>query len=82
MLDIPEELEEMLLEPLFIIHFLLSFRNYWNDLVLTKMYVECSVADAHAFPCFRSTGAPAGPTASGSNRRLQQTQNQVDEVLL
>lgn len=29
-----------------------------------------------------STGVPAGSAASGSNRRLQQTQNQVDEVLL
>lgn len=45
------------------------------------MYVECSMADERAFACFRSTGAPAGPTASGSNRKLQQTQNQVDEVL-
>ncbi|XP_036316740.1 vesicle-associated membrane protein 3 isoform X1 [Pipistrellus kuhlii] len=45
------------------------------------MYVECSMADARAFVCFRSTGAPAGPTASGSNRKLQQTQNQVDEVV-
>uniref|UniRef100_A0ABI8A3L0 Vesicle associated membrane protein 3 n=2 Tax=Felis catus TaxID=9685 RepID=A0ABI8A3L0_FELCA len=31
---------------------------------------------------FVSTGAPAGSSAaSGSNRRLQQTQNQVDEVV-
>lgn len=47
------------------------------------MYLECSSTDARAFACFRSTGVPAGPSAaSGSNRRLQQTQNQVDEVLL
>ncbi|XP_058408783.1 vesicle-associated membrane protein 3 isoform X2 [Diceros bicornis minor] len=33
-------------------------------------------------PAVRSTGTPAGSSAaSGSSRRLQQTQNQVDEVV-
>uniref|UniRef100_A0A5F9CLK1 Vesicle associated membrane protein 3 n=1 Tax=Oryctolagus cuniculus TaxID=9986 RepID=A0A5F9CLK1_RABIT len=34
-----------------------------------------------AFPRSRSTGAPAGSSAAAGSRRLQQTQNQVDEVV-
>nr|XP_019831503.1 PREDICTED: vesicle-associated membrane protein 3 [Bos indicus] len=37
---------------------------------------------ACVFTCFRTTNAPAGSSAAaGSSRRLQQTQNQVDEVV-
>ncbi|VCW83928.1 unnamed protein product [Gulo gulo] len=46
------------------------------------MYLKSEFTHACAFPCFRSTSAPAGSSAaSSSNRRLQQTQNQVDEVV-
>lgn len=92
-MEIIEELEEMSLEPLFIAVGRISFsalviklvtaRSWNNVFILTEMYVEAEVTHACAFPRCRSTGAPAGPSAaSGSSRRLQQTQNQVDEVLL
>lgn len=87
-----EELEEMSLEALFItvgriscsalVPKLLTARPWNNVFILTEMYLESEFTHACAFPCFRSTSAPAGSSAaSSSNRRLQQTQNQVDEVV-
>lgn len=83
----------MSLEPLFItvgrISFsalvlkLLTERSWSNVFILTEMYLKSEFTYACAFPRFRSTGAPAGSSAAfSSNRRLQQTQNQVDEVLV
>uniref|UniRef100_A0A452R9D3 Vesicle associated membrane protein 3 n=1 Tax=Ursus americanus TaxID=9643 RepID=A0A452R9D3_URSAM len=61
---------------------LLTARSWNNVFILTEMYLESEFPHACAFPRFRSTGAPAGPSAaSGSSRRLQQTQTQVDEVV-
>uniref|UniRef100_A0A8D1IT05 V-SNARE coiled-coil homology domain-containing protein n=2 Tax=Sus scrofa TaxID=9823 RepID=A0A8D1IT05_PIG len=81
----------MALEPLFITAGRISFFRFSAEIPNT----ECPGVHLHTwrgvfgiliYPCLclylRSTGAPAGSSAAaGSNRRLQQTQNQVDEVV-
>uniref|UniRef100_A0A8C6GWA1 V-SNARE coiled-coil homology domain-containing protein n=1 Tax=Mus spicilegus TaxID=10103 RepID=A0A8C6GWA1_MUSSI len=60
----------------------MSWLEHWDYILAYQVHWELQCTHTCDFIPFRSTGVPSGSSAAtGSNRRLQQTQNQVDEVV-